>query len=877
MMRYSIKTILLTGILVSVFISQAQDLKLVLPTGHVNGVSWAQFSEDGKKIITSGSDGDVKVWDASNGMLLYDTTQTQQPGEAYQKNAMLYSPGKKKRASLSGDGMLRVWDGATDKKLMELPAPTFSHIAFSPDSRHLAVSSNAINGYTAVLNADNGAILFELRGRVNRLASAFFSIDGNRMLLSSFDNSARIWSTQLAAITAYFDGFNSPVLTAAFSHDNEHVVLGTMDGIVQIWQSSPARHLVTLQDSTIILSEAIFSPDKTKLLTIAMRGVYQRITMLWDTRTGRLIEDLTGKFYEYQRAIFDSNGKVMYVYRYSGIEDIYRLSKGDLTKYVSQNQDVIRSSVFSPDNKQVLLVSRYVAPNVKLWDVASGTLIRTIKLGEDAYFEDVNFNKGLVMVNRNGMIVLFDLLTGKEVYQYVPMEEGTSLSRIPSGYYQCSRDAARTLHYVTGNLDVISFDQLDVRFNRPDKVLEASGRADTALVSAYRNAYYKRIEKLGIDTSLFQNSYAPPVTRITNKDSIAYEQSNGKLTLCISNADEATPLHRFHVWVNETPVYGLKGLDISGRNSRNFDTTITLQLSAGENRVEVCVANAGAIESFRSFLVVKCNNTQLPAEKVYFVGIGIDRFADASQNLKYCTKDIRDLAEKFKTRYGSKAEIYTLFNQEVTIENVRALKQKLVNAAEDDKVIVSYSGHGLFNPRFDYYLSSYNVQFDDPTQTGISLDELEDLLDGNRSRKKLMIIDACHSGEYDKEEMQKNAAAAKRSVRPVVTNKRGIQLPASNLGLKGSYELMQELFVNTRRTTGTTIIAAAGGKQYAWEDDQAGNGVLTLSILELLKGKGTITVNQLKKHVCDEVVKITKGVQQPVARFETQYTDWDVW
>ena len=54
--------------------------------------------------------------------------------------------------------------------------------------------------------------------------------------------------------------------------------------------------------------------------------------------------------------------------------------------------------------------------------------------------------------------------------------------------------------------------------------------------------------------------------------------------------------------------------------------------------------------------------------------------------------------------------IDTLFNERVTRENVIALKQHLKALTEDDKVIVSYSGHGVLSKDYDYFLSTYPHQ-----------------------------------------------------------------------------------------------------------------------------------------------------------------------
>ena len=223
------------------------------------------------------------------------------------------------------------------------------------------------------------------------------------------------------------------------------------------------------------------------------------------------------------------------------------------------------------------------------------------------------------------------------------------LVQSPTGYYFSSPDAAKKLHYVTNDLKVLSFDQFDIKYNRPDIVLKKIKPADSTLINSYHKAFVKRIKKLGIDTLQFKAGFQVPVSDFANRNTIIYNQTTGKLIVKVKAVDSTYKLERFNVWVNEVPLFGLRG--VKTKRSNNFDTTITITLSQGENRIETSVININGTESYKMPLFVKYTPAKPIEEKQYFIGIGINQFANPDYNLNWSVKDIRDLALKLKSKY----------------------------------------------------------------------------------------------------------------------------------------------------------------------------------------------------------------------------------
>lgn len=478
----------------------------------------------------------------------------------------------------------------------------------------------------------------------------------------------------------------------------------------------------------------------------------------------------------------------------------------------------------------------------------------------------------------DGTSIFWNKRNGKKLATSMILDNDNWITFLPSGYYYCSKDASKFLHYVDSALNVVTFEQLDTKFNRPDLVLKALKSKDSLNINAFHNAYLKRIRRLEMDTTAFTDNFSLPKLSFENRELLTYQNAQQEFILDIRAADKLAKLDRFNVWINEVPLFGERGYSLADRRTNFFDTTIVVQLSEGENRIEASVTNTNAIESFRSPLYVTYTSENPYTPKTHFIGIGIDKFSEPGHDLSYSVKDIGDLAKALKKKLGNQLTIDTLFNENVSVSNVQALKKKLLQTNINDKVIISYSGHGLLNEEYDYFLSAYNVDFHHPENGGIPYEVLEDLLDSIPARKKLLLIDACHSGEVDKDDFKEMVAVA--GAKGIVKPKGGDTENTSDgptLGLQNSFQLMQELFVNVQKGSGATIISAAAGNQFALEGGKLENGFFTYAILQYMKDHDEVSINALKKYVYSEVEKLSGGMQKPTSRIENLEMDWRVW
>ncbi|MDC0673222.1 hypothetical protein [Nannocystis radixulma] len=66
-------------------------------------------------------------------------------------------------------------------------------------------------------------------------------------------------------------------------------------------------------------------------------------------------------------------------------------------------------------------------------------------------------------------------------------------------------------------------------------------------------------------------------------------------------------------------------------------------------------------------------------------------------------------------------------------------------------MVVFVAGHGMLDTNLDDYFVTHDFERERPNVRGLSYEQLESLLDGIPARRKLMMMDTCHSGEVDED------------------------------------------------------------------------------------------------------------------------------
>jgi WD40 repeat protein len=824
-------------------------------------VKSAAFSPDGKQVVTGSGNNTARLWDAVSGKEIRAFHNRHGPA-----TFVAFSPdGKQVLGAGDSDSAALVWDAASGREIRAFQGYTdyVGHVAFSGDGKQMLTTGGSQDKTARLWNAVTGKQIRSLRGHTGSISSVAFSPDGKQILTGSGnpDRTARLWDAASGKEVRTLRGFSSPVDSVAFSPDAKQLL--TASGkTTRLWDAASGKEIRAFPGAR----PAGFSPDGTQVFTVSEYFTAQ----FWNTATGEEIAALQEpkKYGGVFSLAFSPDGKHVL----TGCDRTAQMWDAATGKHIRGFPRGAAPVVgFSPDGKQVFTADRKKA--LQLWDAASGKEIASFEgheagIGAAAISPD---GKHLLTGSFDGTARLWAVASGRELIRLISFLDGSGVAMTPDFYYNATKGNLQGLAYRLG-LRAFPFDQFDLKFNRPDKVVEAIGLGSPEMVSAYKHAWQKRIKRMGFTEDKFSNDFHLPEVAVgSGAPAFAREKT---LTLKVHASDSRYLLDRLHVDVNGVPLHGAGGICLRQQASKTWERDVEIELSAGANKIVVSVVNEQGTESLKETVSIH-HDTPPKKPNLYVVAVGVSDYHDVRFRLTYADKDARDLAELFESRRDRFGEVKALriLNRDATRENIIKGKDFLKDSHVDDIVVLFFAGHGLLDNELDYYFATTDVDFKNPADRGLPYAAIEDLLEGSRARKKLLFMDTCHSGELDKKEVQVAKAAMKPADEIKVRTFRGLDLEiSSKVGLGNSYQLLQEMFADLRRGTGAVVIASAGGAEFAMESVTWKNGVFTHALIRGLKGEanqkrgGRVRVSKLRDFMEQEVRRLTAGRQSPTAR-----------
>ncbi len=422
-------------------------------SGHEGDVISVTFSFDGKYLATGGVDTTVRIWDASNGELLHVLK-----GHSAEVGGLAFSPEGRLLFTSSEDGTLAIWDVVTGERLRTLPNFTIYKVSFSPDGTAVAVATfsglqvwrytpdsvepisleesearltipdgsagifspdgkwlaalslSTANGNAIKLwDASTGQELLTLVGHTGWIAGFAFSPDGERLVSTSLDGTARIWSLtsgrEMVAASGPPAGYGTRVV---FSPNGKEFATNGGDGTATIWNAVTGEPRLTLIGHDVEVMSVAFSPDGTRFAT----GSLDATAIIWDTATGRKLFMLSGHEDGVRDLAFSPDGTLIATGSFDLTARVWDAATGKQLQVFTDYEGIVLGTAFSPDGTH--LATSSTDGTAKIWNVGTGELSLTFAGGgpDIAYSPD---GSRIATVSGAATAKIWDAATGKEL------------------------------------------------------------------------------------------------------------------------------------------------------------------------------------------------------------------------------------------------------------------------------------------------------------------------------------------------------------------------------------------------------------------------------------------------------------------------------
>jgi WD40 repeat protein len=377
--------------------------------GHTNSVSSVAVTSDSQLVVSGSWDKTARIWNLASGRLV---RTLEDPNERV--DAVALTPDNQFVLSGGKDGIVRVWDLASGQLVRTLKCHKVNTHAISHTVNTLAIStdsqlvvSGCSDGTMQLWNLASGQLICPLESQSDSVLAVTVTPDNQCTVASRRD--VRVLDLPSGQLIRILEGHKGPATAVVVSRDNKLIASGSSDRTVRVWDRASGQLLRTLETGSGPVRGVAVSPDNE--LIIAANGaavlVFQLATKPIPPANGHSERVLA-------IAVTTDNRTIV-----SGSMDntvrIWDLASGQLVRTLEGHSGGVDTVAVSRDNKVIVSGSR--DRTVRIWELASGRLVRTLE-GHSHWVSGVavtSDNRMIVSGSSDKTVRIWDLASGQLV------------------------------------------------------------------------------------------------------------------------------------------------------------------------------------------------------------------------------------------------------------------------------------------------------------------------------------------------------------------------------------------------------------------------------------------------------------------------------
>ena len=333
---------------------------------HSSGLTFADYSPDGKWVVVLGDDQVARVG-AADGSWLSPSLRNSEQRERSLGWAAFSEDGEAVRYTFGG--VEQFWSSRNPKNSSQIQGGE-GKVAFSPNRKYqLRIADSTLQ--LAGTSGEAEAVSASFPAPVQRRPE--FSLDGSRVATIHGDGTVRVWRVpDLTPVTGPLR-HSGTILCAAFSRSGDLLVSGSEDRSARVWDLRTGRPSAPALPHGASVTDVTFSPDGSRVATAAVDGA----TRVWETKTGRAITPPLMHSLTVNAVRFSPDGTRIVTASADGTSRVWDAVTGRPASPILTHPSVVWTARFHPNGSRVLTAC--ADGLAREWDLVTVDPVRPIE------------------------------------------------------------------------------------------------------------------------------------------------------------------------------------------------------------------------------------------------------------------------------------------------------------------------------------------------------------------------------------------------------------------------------------------------------------------------------------------------------------------